>query len=193
MTDVELDLLTDTDKHLFIEEGIRAGVAKINHRYARANTLGKENYDTSKRNSYIMYLDANNLYGWAMSQPLPTPNFKLLTDEKMKDLNVMMIPHNSPRGYILEYDLDKYYFYYLDIYVYFIKCNVSFLCISEYPHELHHLHKDYPPALERLQVEETYLANINGTCCKKKESTNFYPTSSRIYAAKRTASSTTAV
>ena len=66
MTDVELDLLTDTDKHLFIEEGIRAGVAKINHRYARANTLGKENYDTSKRNSYIMYLDANNLYGWAM-------------------------------------------------------------------------------------------------------------------------------
>ena len=66
MTDVELDLLTDTDKHVFIEEGIRAGVANINHRYARANTLGKENYDTSKRNSYIMYLDANNLYGWAM-------------------------------------------------------------------------------------------------------------------------------
>ena len=193
MLDVQLDLLSDIDQHLFIKEGIRGGVAMIGDRYAQPNTPGMENYDVSKRNSYIMYLDANNLYGWAMSQPLPTSNFKSLTDKKMKDLNVMMIPDNSPRGYILECDLDKYYFYYLDIYVYFIKCNVSFLCISEYPHELHDLHKDYPPALERLQVEETYLANINGTCCKKKESTSLYPTSSRIYAAKRTASSTTAV
>ena len=76
MTDMELDILTDTDQHLFIEEGIRGGVAMISHQYARANAPGMENYNASKCNSYIMYLDANNLYGWVMSQPLPTSNFK---------------------------------------------------------------------------------------------------------------------
>ena len=95
MTDVELDLLTDIDQHLFIEEGIRGGVAMISHQYAQANAPGMENYDASKHNSYIMYLDANNLYGWAMSQPLPTYNFKWLTDEEMKDIDVIMIPDDS--------------------------------------------------------------------------------------------------
>ena len=111
MTDEELDLLTDIDQHLFIEEGISGGMAMISHRYPRANAPGMENYDASKRNSYIMYLDANNLYGWAMSQPLPTSNFNWLTDKEIKELDVNMIPDDSPRGYILECDLGKYYFH----------------------------------------------------------------------------------
>ena len=142
-----------------IKEEIMGGVARISHWYAQVNTPGMENYDASKRSSYIMYLDANNLYGWAMSQPLPMSNFKWLTDEKMKDLDVMMIPDNSSRGFILECDLSKYYFYYLYIYVYFTKYNVSFLCVSEYPHELHDLNKDYPLAPERLQIEQNILNN----------------------------------
>ena len=72
----------------------------------------------------------------------------------MEKIDVGMVPDGISSGYILEYDLCKYYFYYLYIYVYFIKCNVSFLCISEYAHELHDLHKDYPLAPERLQIEE---------------------------------------
>ena len=56
-------------------------------------------------------------------------------------------------------DLSKYYFYYLYIHVYFIKCNVSFLIISEYPHEFHDLHKDYPHAPERLQIKENLLSD----------------------------------
>ena len=56
-----------------------------------------------------MYLDANNLYGWAMSQHLPAP--KWLTDKRMKDIDVMMVPDNSSTVYILECDLGKYYFY----------------------------------------------------------------------------------
>ena len=114
-----------------------------------------------------MYLDANNIYGWAISQPLPTSNFKWLTDKEMEELDVIMVPDDSSSGYILECDLGKCYFYYLYIYIYFIKsnvfflcipeyprdfikCNVPFLCISEYPHEFHDLRKDYLFAPERL-------------------------------------------
>ena len=93
--------------------GIRRGMAMISHWYARVKVPGMENYDASKRNSYIMYLDANNLYGWVMSQALPMSNFKWLTDKEMKDLYVMMIPDDSSRVYILECDLSKYYFYYI--------------------------------------------------------------------------------
>ena len=51
-----------------------------------------ENYDASKHNSYIMYVNANNLYGWEMSQLLPTISFKWLTEEDIEDLEVRMIP-----------------------------------------------------------------------------------------------------
>ena len=95
-----------------------------------------------------------------MSQLLPMSNFKWFTDKEMKDLDVMMIPDDSSRRYILVCDLAKYYFYCFYIYVYFIKCNIFFLCISEYPrdfiksnvsflciweypHELRDVHKDY--------------------------------------------------
>ena len=110
MTDVELDLLTDIDQDLFIEEGIRWGIAMISHQYARANASGMENYDASKHNGYIMYLDSNSLYGWTMSQHLPMSNFKWLRDKEMKDWEMMMIPDYSSRRYILECDLGKYYF-----------------------------------------------------------------------------------
>ena len=119
MTDVELDLLTDIDQHLLIEEEIRGGVAMISHRYARTNAPGMGNYNTSKRNSHIMYLDANNLNGWAMWQPLPTSYFKWVTDEETEELDVMIIPNDSSRVYILEYDL-----IYLYIHEYFIECDV---------------------------------------------------------------------
>ena len=76
MTGVELELLTDPDMVLLVERGIRGGVAMISHRYAKANNkyMG-DAYDSSKPSKYITYLDANNLYGWAMSHPLPVGNF----------------------------------------------------------------------------------------------------------------------
>ena len=96
MTDVELDPLIDIDQHPFIEEGIRGGAAMISHRYARANAPGMENYDASKRNIYLMYLDANNLYRWVMSKPLLTSNFEC---SKTKKLDVMKVPgDSSPEG-----------------------------------------------------------------------------------------------
>ena len=65
-------------------------MALINRQYAQANAPGMENYDANKRNSYIVFPNANNLCGWATSQPLSTSNFKWLTDEEMKELGVMM-------------------------------------------------------------------------------------------------------
>ena len=59
-----------------VEKGIRGGICHGTHRYAKANNSYMKNYDKNKESSYIQYLDANNLYGWAMSQKLPVGDFK---------------------------------------------------------------------------------------------------------------------
>ena len=71
-TGVKLRLLTDSDMHLFFEEGIRGGVSMITNRYTKANHKYMEGYNPGDKTSFIQYLDANNLYGLAMSQPLPS-------------------------------------------------------------------------------------------------------------------------
>ncbi|GFW42849.1 transposable element Tcb1 transposase [Trichonephila clavipes] len=123
MTKVRSELLTDIDMHLFIEKGIRGGVAMISHRYAKANNAYLSNYDSKLPSSYIIYLDANNLYGWAMSQHLPTHDFSWAEE----DVNFMNVPDDSEIGYIFEVDL-------------------------EYPDELHDLHNSYPLAPEKIEI-----------------------------------------
>ena len=70
---VQLELFNDPDMLLMIESGIRGGIAKISHRHAKANNeyMGTE-FDSAEESKFISYLDANNLYGWAMSKQLPT-------------------------------------------------------------------------------------------------------------------------
>ena len=75
-TGVELDLLTDIDMLLMFEEGIQGGMYQATYRYAKANNKYMTNYDKNKESSYLQYLDANNLYGWEMSQKLPVGDFK---------------------------------------------------------------------------------------------------------------------
>ena len=75
-TNVKLELLTDYDMLLMVEEGIRGGIYHSIHRYAKANNKYMKKYDKNKESSYIQYLDANNLFGWAMSQKLPVNGFK---------------------------------------------------------------------------------------------------------------------
>ena len=65
---------------LLVEKGIRGGICHAMHRYAKANNKYMKNYDKNKELSYIHYLDANNLYGWAISQKLSVDGFKWKKD-----------------------------------------------------------------------------------------------------------------
>jgi len=129
-TGVQIDLLSDLPMLQMIEDGLRGGISMASHNYCKANNKYLEDYDPSKASNYIMYLDANNLYGWAMCQSLPLRNFQLFkgpfaVDETLKALS-QMVPEQA-LGWILEVDL-------------------------VYPHELHDAHNDYPMAAERLKT-----------------------------------------
>ena len=99
MTKINLESITDIDMQLFIEKGLRGGISYIAHRHAEANNKYMKNYDPSKVSSYISYLDANNLYGWAMSEPLPYRNFKWVEADSV-------IQKKKGIGHIYEVDLE---------------------------------------------------------------------------------------
>ncbi len=84
-TGTELDLISDPDMYLMIEKGIRGGVSSIMKRYSKANHKYLDDHDPKTPSQYILYLDANNLYGWAMSKPLPYKNFKWMKEKELKN------------------------------------------------------------------------------------------------------------
>ena len=115
---------------LTIEKAIRGGICHAIHRYATANNKYMNNYDENIESSYLMYLDANNLYGWAMSQKLPVDGFKWI--KKLSEFNEDFIKNydeNNDKGYILEVDV-------------------------EYPKNLFNLHSDLPFLPERKKIEK---------------------------------------
>ena len=134
-TGQQLELLHDYDMLMMFERGIRGGMTHIAQRYAEANNKYMTNYNPDKPSTFIQYLDANNRYGWAMSQSLPTKGFKWIKDITKDTLmsildkaNYSMInPKKGDKGYIFEVDL-------------------------EYPSELWDSHNDYPLAPEGLNV-----------------------------------------
>ena len=132
MTDIKLELMVDIDMFQFIEKGMRGGISYIANRYGKANKYMK-NYDEKAPSKYIMYLDANNLYGWAMSQALPIGGFKWLSQKQIEKINLGKYTENSKKGMILEVDL-------------------------EYPTELHNSHNDYCVAAEKLCVTKNMLS-----------------------------------
>ena len=112
---VKLELIKDIDIYNFIENSIRGGISMISNRYARSNNIYNMCFesDSEKPKSYISYLDANNLYGGAMSQPLPTGGFNFLDeDEKPKfpvaDMNTVLssLADDDDIGYIMGVDLE---------------------------------------------------------------------------------------
>ena len=86
-TGVKLELITYYDMILIIEKGIRGGICQATHRCAIANNKYTKNYDKNNESSYIEYLDANNLYGWAMSQKLTVNDFKWIKQKVLPKFN----------------------------------------------------------------------------------------------------------
>ena len=134
MTDIKLELMTDIDMYQFIEKGMRGGISYIANRYGKANNKYMKEYDEMAPLSYIMYLDANNLYGWAMPQYLPTGGFRWMTEKQINNVNLAKYNEQSKKGLILEVDL-------------------------KYPKKLHTLHNDYPIGPEKVKVTKDMLSD----------------------------------
>ena len=99
MTGVKLEKIPDINKYLFIEKGPREGISYIAKRYAKTNNKHMKDYDPKKLSKFIIYLDMNNLYGWAMSEYLPYERFKWLK-------TLMSTGKRRKTGFVLEVDLE---------------------------------------------------------------------------------------
>ena len=140
-TGVELEPLTDQEMYEMIEQGLRGGMCQVSHKEAKANNkYMMDEYDESKPSNYINYLDANNLYGLAMSMKLPIGKLKWIK-KMLTEKNIMDWNENDDNAYILEVDL-------------------------EYPKELHNEHSDYPLAPENMNVKEEFLSEHQRTLHK---------------------------
>ena len=93
-TNIKLQTLQDKDLILLLENNIRGGISSV---------MG-DRYVKSDDNKKILYIDANNLYGWAMSQYLPYDDIKF--DNKVKLEDILNTPDDSEIGYFLEVDLN---------------------------------------------------------------------------------------
>ena len=106
-TKVRLQLLIDIDMLLMVEKGIRCGICQAIHRHAKVINKYMKNYDKDIKSSYLAYLDASNLYEWAVSQKLPVHGFKWV--EKLSRSNEIFIKNyneNSDIGHFLEGNID---------------------------------------------------------------------------------------
>ena len=108
---------------LFFEKGMRGGVSTIMHKFGKANNKYMKEFDPEKPSKFLPYLDANNLYGWAMCKPLPVGDFAWMDEDEL--LNWEHFVNANGKGCVIEVDL-------------------------EYPEELHDYHNDFPLAPETL-------------------------------------------
>ena len=157
-TKVKLELLKDVDMLLMVEKGIRGGICHAIYRYAKANNKYMRNYNKYKEESFIQYLDGNNLYGWAMSQKLPISGFKWKKNmSKFTKEFIKNYDEDSDKGYILEVDV-------------------------KYPKKLHDLHSDLPFSPEIMKIDKCKklvcnLYNKKKLCCSHK----IIKTSKKVY------------
>jgi hypothetical protein len=130
-TKIELELITDLDMYLFVEAGIRGGISQISTRHAVANNKYMSTYEDSKEDSYIVYLDANNLYGYGMSTFLPTGNFEWKNNVWTKEM-ILQLDDESSKGYLFQVDL-------------------------KIPEEKHDYFNDYPLCPENMCIKKEFL------------------------------------
>ena len=129
-TNINLELLSNIDMLLMIEKGIRGGISIISNRYGEANNKYMEDFNQKEPSKFLTYIDANNLYGWAMSKKLPVNSFEWMTNKEIENIfNNQIVQVWNKNPCILEVDL-------------------------EYPEELHDLHNDYPLCPERVECDK---------------------------------------
>ena len=129
-TEVELELLTDNDMLIMFEEGTRGGMCQATYRYAKANNKYMKNYDKNKESTFLVYVDANNLYGFSMCKMLPVSDFKWVDDLSIftEDL-IKNYDKDGDIGYNLEVDV-------------------------EHPKNIHKLHSDLLFLPERMKINK---------------------------------------
>ena len=142
MIKIELEKINNRDIHLLIENGMRGGISDVAKRYSKANTKYCPDYDKTKPEKYIAYIDMNNLYGCAMSEYLPYGGFKWIKKNNQIINKILNKRDDSLHGYFLAIDLD-------------------------YPENLHDLHKDYPMAPEKIKIKEEMLSPYSAKNAKK--------------------------
>ena len=126
-----------------VDKGIRGGICHAIHRYVKANNKYMKSYDENEESSFLEYLDANNLYGWAMSEPLPANGFDWVEDlSKIDEDFIKNYDKDSDKGYILEVDV-------------------------KYPKNLQDLHSDLPFLPEKMKIGKCNKLVYN-LCDKKK-------------------------
>ena len=125
MTKIKLEIISDPEMYIFFEKGMRGGVSYISNTYSKVNNKYLKSYDPKQESKHIIYLDANILYVYAMSQFLRTSGLKWI-DPKEFDLKKYTI--NSPKGYVLEADL-------------------------EYPKDLQELRNGYPVPPDKIEIK----------------------------------------
>ena len=142
-TNIKLELLTDYDMLLMVEEGIRGGICHSIHRHTKANNKCMKNYEENKESSYIQYLNVNNLYGSAMCQKLPVNGFKWVDTSEINEEFIKNYDENSDKGYIFEAD-------------------------AKYPRKLHDLHSDLPFLPKRMEIDKCKISCVIYIIIKKK-------------------------
>lgn len=146
ITGVEIELLSDIEKFHFFRDGIRGGLSQCSLRKAEAKNKFTNPDENIPDPSYLLYLDVNNLYGWAMCEKLPISNFEWLTEDQLDYFNINEVnPLEDDYGYVLEVDV-------------------------EYPQELdlHESHNDLPFMPERMKVSKGGVSKLI-TSLKNKE------------------------
>ncbi|GFS98101.1 c2H2-type domain-containing protein [Trichonephila clavipes] len=130
---IELQLLSEVNDYLFFESNMRGGICLVGKRFAQANNPYIPAYDSSREHSYILALDCVNLYGYAMSMPLPYNNFAWLTPKEQQEFDIFNTSPSFSQGYILEVDL-------------------------ELPPSIHEEQNDLPMAPEHLKISYEMLS-----------------------------------
>ena len=137
-----IELITDVNQYLMFQKMVRGGMSMVCKRYAYANNKMLKSFNPYDEEKYLLYIDANNLYGWAMTQNLPFANFTWCKIETKLVENIIQNTNLENKGYILEVDL-------------------------EYPESLHDLHNDFPLAPEKLKISFNDLSPFAQKLCSQ--------------------------